>query len=70
VEDFVLKILIAALLLGLPMYAQAGRTNYFRIRVRNVTDDRPGDVEIGPLDKSDARLLFGSSEFATSHPKK
>ncbi|HTA51226.1 MAG TPA: DUF2846 domain-containing protein [Candidatus Acidoferrum sp.] len=50
--------------------AQAGRTYYFRIRVRDVTNYRPGDVEIGPLDTSEARLLLGNSEFASSHPKK
>jgi hypothetical protein len=50
--------------------AQSGATYYFRIRVRDVTNYRSGDVEIAPMDKSEARLLLGKSEFATSHPKK
>jgi hypothetical protein len=50
--------------------AQAGGIYYFRIKVRDVTNYRQGEVEIEPIDKSEARLLLGNSEFATSHPKK
>ncbi|MGB9068634.1 MAG: DUF2846 domain-containing protein [Candidatus Acidiferrales bacterium] len=52
------------------LHAQAGRTYYFRVRVRDVTNYRSGDVEIERLAKSEARLLLGNSEFAASHAKK
>lgn len=50
--------------------AQAGGIYYFRIRVRDVTNYRQGEVEIAPIAKSEARLLLGNSEFSSSHPKK
>jgi len=50
--------------------AKAGMTYYFRIRVRDVTNERSGDVEIERIYKSEARLLLPKSEFATSHSKK
>jgi hypothetical protein len=50
--------------------ARAGKTYYFRISVRDVTNYRNGDVEIEPIARSEANLLLRNSEFASSHPKK
>jgi Protein of unknown function (DUF2846) len=50
--------------------AEAGGTYYFRIRVRDVTNYRQGDVEIEPIARAEANLLIGHSSFSTSHPKK
>jgi hypothetical protein len=50
--------------------AEAGATYYFRVKVRDASQYRPGEVKIEPIDKSEARLLLGRSSFSTSHPKK
>lgn len=54
--------------------AEAGTTYYFRVKVHDPSQDQrhdfQGKVEIEPIDASEARLLIGNSEFATSHPKK
>jgi hypothetical protein len=50
--------------------AEAGKIYYFRLKVRDVTNYRSGEVKIEPIDKAEARLLMGNSEFATSHAKK
>jgi hypothetical protein len=60
----------AGLVSGADFNARAGMTYYFRIRVRDVTNERSGDIEIERIYKSEARLLLPKSEFATSHPKK
>ncbi len=49
---------------------QAGGIYYFRVKVRDATQYRPGEVKIEPIDKSEAQLLLGSSSFSASHPKK
>jgi hypothetical protein len=49
---------------------KAGKTYYFQIRVRDVTNESNGQVEIDRIYKSEAGLLLPKSEFATSHPKK
>lgn len=50
--------------------AQAGAIYYFRVKVRDAIQGRPGEVKIEPVDRSEWNLLFGSSSFATSHLKK
>jgi hypothetical protein len=50
--------------------AEAGAIYYFRVKVRDASQYRPGEVKIEPIDKAEARLLLGSSSFSTSHAKK
>lgn len=52
--------------------AAAGSTYYFQVKVRDPAYDKDnhGAVKIEEIDGSEARLLLGSSEYATSRPKK
>jgi Protein of unknown function (DUF2846) len=50
--------------------AQAGTVYYFRVKVRDSSQQRPGEVKIEPVDHSEWNLLYGSSSYSVSHPKK
>jgi hypothetical protein len=50
--------------------AQAGGRYYFRVKVRDTTQYREGEVKIEAIDKAEAGLLIGRSSFSTSHAKK